>query len=83
MDIHDIYEGEATQTFVQTKSTGKRALPPVDDMHPFDLETYISGYSRAERGSMRAGRAVPVRTSRSNIVLDVVWKTAGADASRT
>ena len=40
----DTYEEEAVQSFSQSKIP-KRSFAPVDDAHPFDLETYISGYS--------------------------------------
>ena len=41
----DMVEEESTQAYTQIKSTKIRPRAPVDDMHPFDLETYISGYS--------------------------------------
>ena len=43
MDI-DTYEEEMVQTSTHPK-TNKRAVAPVDDAHPFDLEAYIIGYS--------------------------------------
>ncbi|KAM5536787.1 hypothetical protein V8D89_009505 [Ganoderma adspersum] len=43
MDI-DIIDEEMTQIY-SSKAAGKRPRVPVDDAHPFELETYISSYS--------------------------------------
>ena len=43
MDI-DIIDEEMPQIY-SSKAAGKRPRVPVDDAHPFELETYISSYS--------------------------------------
>ena len=44
MDI-DPYEDESMHVQQPSKGISRKAIAPVDDAHPFDLEAYISGYS--------------------------------------